>query len=139
DQLARDLARRAVAVAVPESDVGFFVERGYRRAPDGVTTAAAAPAPPAPTTHGAPASDSAAALVHLLPPDPATAIPAVSVALVDPLRRRVLVGRRKQAPYDAWWAFPGGKVMAGEDVRAAAARELAEETGITLPDALRPR
>lgn len=119
DQLARDLAARAVGVAVPEADVGFFVERGFRRAGDDGSRASGP--------------------VRLLPPDPALAIPAVSVALVDPLRRRVLLGRRTAAPYERWWAFPGGKLAAGEDVRAAAARELAEETGITLPAALRPR
>lgn len=135
DEVARELARRAIAVAVPEADVGFFAERGFRRADATATTATTPAATP-------PVADTARRgtdLVHLLPPDPATAIPAVSVALVDPLRRRVLLGQRRTAPYGGRWAFPGGKVAPGEDMRAAAARELAEETGITLPDALRPR
>jgi 8-oxo-dGTP pyrophosphatase MutT (NUDIX family) len=32
------------------------------------------------------------------------------------------------------WVFPGGSVDAGEDVRAAAIREVAEEVEVTLPD-----
>src|SRR5688572_23537874 len=32
------------------------------------------------------------------------------------------------------WVFPGGSVDAGEDVRAAAIREVVEEVEVTLPD-----
>lgn len=56
-----------------------------------------------------------------------------SVCLYHPLRREVLIGRRKTAPWLGYWAFPGGKVDPGEDAFAAACRELAEETGITAP------
>ena len=64
---------------------------------------------------------------------------AASVALVDPLRRRVLLGKRRLAPFEGYRAFPGGKLEPGETARDAAARELFEETGIALSPALAPR
>ena len=45
---------------------------------------------------------------------------------------KVLLSRRKQGTHLAGlWEFPGGKVEAGEDPRAALRRELEEELGIT--------
>ena len=42
----------------------------------------------------------------------------------------VLLVQRRNEPDAGLWGYPGGKVDAGETVRAAAARELHEETGV---------
>jgi 8-oxo-dGTP diphosphatase len=66
------------------------------------------------------------------------AFPPVAVTVdVVPLTVRqgrlcVLLVRRAEHPHRGRWALPGGFVVPGEDLDAAAARELAEEAG--LPD-----
>lgn len=67
------------------------------------------------------------------PPSTRTGLrPAASVCLLDPLRRRVLLGRRQTPPWDGYWAFPGGSRDGQETALETALRELEEETGIHL-------
>lgn len=60
----------------------------------------------------------------------------VAAAVVVDRAGRVLVARRPDHLHQGGlWEFPGGKVEAGETVRAALARELDEEVGITVSSA----
>lgn len=81
-----------------------------------------------------------------MPPYDPSAFPpfAVTVDLVVLTVRQhalcALVVRRGEAPFQGRWALPGGFVRADEDLGAAAARELVEETGLCVhdPGALSP-
>ncbi len=74
-----------------------------------------------------------------MPYDPSAFPPfAVTVDLVVLTVRRhalcALAVRRGEPPFQGRWALPGGFVRADEDLSQAAARELAEETGLHAHD-----
>lgn len=55
---------------------------------------------------------------------------AVSVAII--VEDRLLLVERAKPPAQNMFAFPGGRVEAGETLEAAARREVLEETGLTV-------
>lgn len=58
--------------------------------------------------------------------------PAVGVAVVLLERDTILLGRRARGIYAGRWCIPCGYVEWDEDIRAAARRELLEETGLEV-------
>lgn len=58
--------------------------------------------------------------------------PKVAAAVVVEHDGKILLTRRVNDPQRGLWTVPGGFVDAGEDPRAAAARECEEETGLKV-------
>ena len=59
----------------------------------------------------------------------------VAAAVILQADGQFLLARRPEGrAYAGYWEFPGGKIEAGEDARAALARELHEELGIEVDE-----
>ena len=58
--------------------------------------------------------------------------PRLGVSVFCHAEGRVVLVKRAKAPFAGVWSLPGGAVEAGERLRAAALREMREETRITV-------
>ncbi|MGH7224176.1 MAG: NUDIX hydrolase [Gemmataceae bacterium] len=58
--------------------------------------------------------------------------PLAGVGVVVVWRGHVLLVQRRLPPLAGWWSVPGGLIELGETARAAAAREVSEETGLEI-------
>ena len=62
-----------------------------------------------------------------------TQVTEVAAAVIEKPDGTFLLAQRPAGkPYPGYWEFPGGKIEAGEDARAALTRELREELGIEV-------
>jgi 8-oxo-dGTP diphosphatase len=64
--------------------------------------------------------------------EPIKLFPIVAVGAVVVDKGKILLVKRANEPSKGLWAIPGGKVEPGETLQAAAEREIAEETGLTI-------
>ena len=64
-----------------------------------------------------------------------TKVTEVAAAVIERPGEFLLAQRPEGKPYPGYWEFPGGKIEAGEDPRAALVRELEEELGIRVTEA----
>ena len=59
-------------------------------------------------------------------------VPLVGVSVLCNRDNQALLIQRSKPPYEGVWSLPGGLVDVGETLQAAAAREVLEETGLTV-------
>ncbi len=114
DRVASALAQRFEGVVTPDG-ADALLRRGFSRDP----------AHPAGTRLLGP--------LHRPHAGPDRVGQAASAVLVDPIERKILLGRRCQGAGIGEWSFPGGRCEPGEDHESAARRELTEETSVEAP------
>ncbi len=59
-------------------------------------------------------------------------VPKVGIGVCVVKDRKVLLGKRKNSHGDGTWSFPGGHLEYGESWEECAAREVMEETGVSI-------